>query len=623
MKKKNFLNGFNAKIAFAIIALTGVLLTGCYKDDGLDVNNPAGSVVLPDATYTINGTVIDGTTGAPVTTDLTVSVNPSTNFSLKTNSFTATVQPGDVTITVSAKDYETITKVVTINAIEKGQAAVYTQIIPMVSTVSEPTSKIAKFDVDVEAFLADTKEPFTAYTAALYTADGNTSVAMTDVAAGVYKLVVTPTDTSVYETYTSIITLDEVVVPADFTGNLKRTFVVYINKVTTPADMTTFSCTFESNDGNGAYKVKEAHLTENGVVKVSGAMTSTISYEIATDEIGENIFAVVYTYIDDSKTERTGRAIFAPGETTISVVINPSSSYSAVMDFAVIAGKVEAGTESFEDASVVIGSGITATVNGTDLNKPFSLQRDFAEQKKDAATIQCYIGTPDNTDFSSPIKIVMNDDYDNELGALELLYKEGTDWVTDAAGGSITSSGDKYTMNIKHFSEFKASVSITVDYTVSTDTDSQTFTVDKLNDSDEQITVGVNITTVSGTQFSVSVEDAIKNAGFTNAAAITKIESIINQHLTAMQIHNTGFTYSTETVNVPVPAYTRFDSYDRVYTYTVRDFKITINGKEISFTATTAVKTELTNVQTTYVGHGHGHGHGNGNLAGGGIIDAE
>ena len=90
-----------------------------------------------------------------------------------------------------------------------------------------------------------------------------------------------------------------------------------------------------------------------------------------------------------------------------------------------------------------------------------------------------------------------------------------------------------------------------------------------------------------------------------------------------MQIHNTGFTYSTETVNVPVPAYTRFDSYDRVYTYTVRDFKITINGKEISFTATTAVKTELTNVQTTYVGHGHGHGHGNGNLAGGGIIDAE
>ena len=215
MKKKNYFSGFSARIAFAIIALTGALLTGCYKDDGLDVNSQVGEVVLPDATYTINGSVIDGKTGAAVT-GATVTVSPSTNFTLTGNSFTATVQPGNVTITVSATDYATVTKVVTINAIEAGQAAVYSQIIPMVSTIVEPVSRIVDFDVTVDAFLADDNTPFTACTAALYDATGTTAVSMTGVSSGIYKLVVTPTDLTLYEPYTSLITHDEVVVHADF-----------------------------------------------------------------------------------------------------------------------------------------------------------------------------------------------------------------------------------------------------------------------------------------------------------------------------------------------------------------------------------------------------------------------
>ena len=51
MKKKSFFNGYNAKLALAVVALTGSLLTGCYKDEGLDIIDPDQSVTLP---WTLN-----------------------------------------------------------------------------------------------------------------------------------------------------------------------------------------------------------------------------------------------------------------------------------------------------------------------------------------------------------------------------------------------------------------------------------------------------------------------------------------------------------------------------------------------------------------------------------------
>ncbi|MDO4163104.1 MAG: PEGA domain-containing protein [Bacteroides sp.] len=74
MKKKNFFSGFNAKLALTAVALTGALLTGCYKDDGLDASTPTGTTELPAAVYTITGTVIDGETMAPIS-GITVSAD--------------------------------------------------------------------------------------------------------------------------------------------------------------------------------------------------------------------------------------------------------------------------------------------------------------------------------------------------------------------------------------------------------------------------------------------------------------------------------------------------------------------------------------------------------------------
>ena len=622
MKKKNYFSGFSARIAFAIIALTGALLTGCYKDDGLDVNSQVGEVVLPDATYTINGSVIDGKTGAAVT-GATVTVSPSTNFTLTGNSFTATVQPGNVTITVSATDYATVTKVVTINAIEAGQAAVYSQIIPMVSTIVEPVSRIVDFDVTVDAFLADDNTPFTACTAALYDATGTTAVSMTGVSAGIYKLVVTPTDLTLYETYTSIITLDEVVVPADFEGNLKRNFAVDINKVSQRVAESTYTCYFINYNGNGAFNVTSAQLTVEGVVEVSAAMASTISYTLPTADATDKEIAVVYTYKNMAGVVKTGRAVFSEDETTLSVVINPSKTASAVWQTSVKKGIVKAGTTSYEDTEIIVQSNTNATLNGVALTQPISLERDYVAEETDPSTLIAFEGKPDGTVFSTPIEILFNDNWGAQLGKLDMSYLDGSTWTVDTDGGSITTGTGTYTMNVKHFSTFRAAVPMTDAVAKSEETQSTTFTVNKANENDQQITVKVQFTAEAGTEYNTTIADAVKAAGFTNANAAAVVSEMIENYLLSLQISNTGITTSTEVKDVTVGANTLFVSYDRVYTYEVNVFTFTVNSKVISLTTKTASKTELTNIVTEDISHGHGHGHGNGNLAGGGIINAE
>ena len=86
MKKKSFFNGFNAKLALAVVALTGSLLTGCYKDEGLDIIDP-DQIGLPAATYTLVGTVVNG--NGELVSDATVTVSPNTTFKQNGASFTA------------------------------------------------------------------------------------------------------------------------------------------------------------------------------------------------------------------------------------------------------------------------------------------------------------------------------------------------------------------------------------------------------------------------------------------------------------------------------------------------------------------------------------------------------
>ena len=616
MKKKSFFRSFNAKTALFAVMVSGALLTGCYKDDGLDVEGPTGETTLPAATYTLNGTVIDGKTGEAIE-GATVTVTPSTAFTAKSNSFTATVAPGDVTISVTKNGYKPVSKIVTINAIAAGQSAVYSQIISMVSTTVPPVSKVAKYDVSAIAFSEDNVS--VAATAKLYDVTGATEVAMQNVAAGVYKLVVTPADQNKYDVYTSIVTLDEVVVPADFEGNLKKVFVAYL---ATSVDKVTYSYHFTDLSGN-LFNVQSASLTVDGEVVATIAGYHTIKYTLPKADAEGHEFAVVYTYLDEAGVERYGRAAFAPGKTTGTANIDTSATSSPSTEVGVGEdGKLVAGSTVTDGGTIIVDNNIIATIDGTPIAEPISIQRKVAEELEDETALRVYEGTPAGTVFSEPIKIAFKDVYGTELGDLTLMYKEGDNWVEDTKGGSVTTGASTYTMNVKHFSTFKADAKMTtVEAPSTTDVDTKTIEVNKKNDADDKITVKVKMQAVIGTEFETSIVDAVKKAGFTNTMAIQKIAEMVESRLLALGLSNTGITEYEQTQDFEIAGRTAFVSYDRARTYKLESFTFTVNGKNIVINTKTAVKTELTNPILTY--YGHGHSHGGDNLSGGGIIDAE
>lgn len=613
--------------------VTGALLTGCYKDEGLDAEDPAGNTQLPAATYTLNGTVIDGKTGDVIDIKTLAAgevftVSPSTGLSVNNNSFTALVAPGNVVITIQKAGYKPISKTVAIQAIAAGQSAVYSQLITMVPTATPPVSKVAKYDVSVEAFLEDnTLFPAANYTSKLYKAGTTTPVAMTNVEAGVYQLIVNPTDITLYNEYTSIVTLEEVAVPADFAGNLKKAFVVFITQVSQPVEMVTFTQKFTNLTGE-LLNVKNAIMTMNGVTIASITGFNIISHEMPKAEVGNKEIAVVYTYVDEAGVEKTGRSIFAAGQYTNTTLIDLSASSSASTEVGVAddKGTLTPGVTSIDGGTIDIKENIIATVNGVPLTTAISIQRQIAEELENESTLRVYEGKPAGTIFSEPIQISFKDMYGKELGDLALMYK-GTDgkWAVDTNGGSITSGASSYTMNIKHFSEFKAEVKVVTVPKTEVETATETFNVNKKNDTDNAIVVKVKVNAEIGTAFETSIIDAVKKAGFTNTLAIQKVAAVIESYLLELNLSNTGITEYEETKDYTLPARTCFESYDRKRTYTLGTYTFTINGKVVTIKTKTADKTELVNEKTVYYGHGHGHGHGHGddNLAGGGIIDAE
>ncbi len=129
MKKKSFFNGYNAKLALAVVALSGALLTGCYKDDGLDVNGPAGEVILPDPVYTISGNVLDAETLEPIAT---ASVSGDATATVSNGGFSVEVKDAkSYSLKVKANGYEDTDVVVDVKKVNAGQSAVYTTLVAM------------------------------------------------------------------------------------------------------------------------------------------------------------------------------------------------------------------------------------------------------------------------------------------------------------------------------------------------------------------------------------------------------------------------------------------------------------------------------------------------------------
>lgn len=129
MKKKNFFSGFNAKLALTVVALSGALLTGCYKDDGLDVNGPTGETVLPNPVYTIAGNVIDAETLEPIAA---ATVSGGATATVANGGFSVEVKdPKSYSLTVKADGYEDTNVTVDVKELKAGQSAVYSTLVAM------------------------------------------------------------------------------------------------------------------------------------------------------------------------------------------------------------------------------------------------------------------------------------------------------------------------------------------------------------------------------------------------------------------------------------------------------------------------------------------------------------
>ena len=634
MRKKSFFNGFNAKLALAIVALTGSLLTGCYKDEGLDIIDP-DQIDLPAATYTLVGTVVN--VNGELVSDATVTVSPNTDFEQNGASFTAAVAPGDVKITVTPKadaGYKgVVEKTVRVKKVNAGQSAVYTETIVLTKVEDPVVEKVdAKYNVKVSAFASNdltTKLNAADYSVTLTNGKGEkvtpTNGEYVDLAYGIYNVVVTPTDATKFEAYTSSLTLSQVKVAPD-TDNLNAEVyaVLVVKSEEKPEkEYKILSAFVDASGDKGELVITNLKLTKDGATIAE----SQSDYIIYLDQYikGETHVYQLHVNYKDNGVAKVKTVTYGASVSSVSVVLVENQSSVEVND-----GKVEEDIEQAldEDTELKVeeGTQIYMIVNGVEV--PYSGTFDVVRQtweESEQTTLRAFEGTPQGLKFSKPLQITFKDDWGGELGALELQYwNDETGWGTDGTG-SVKNVGESYVMNVEHFSKFKAEVAFK-DTILSTtpDTDTKITTVkDGMNDEASSITVPFEFKVKYGNKIS-DVDAAIRKAGFSNSDAVRYVSDIINQTLAKHGYTNYADEHS-ETAWITIPAWSCLDSVTKTLPIEIIEFKFTIADKQpiiISVTNWNGQYIIDPKIVTFGHGHGHSHGHGQGN-AGGGIIEAE
>ncbi|MDL2299264.1 carboxypeptidase-like regulatory domain-containing protein [Bacteroides sp. OttesenSCG-928-E20] len=200
MKKKSFFRSYSAKLALAVLAVSGVLLTGCSKDDGIEIKGP--SVTMPeinippsDQTYSVVVSVLDAKTMQPVASSVsdgtdskaTTTTNGVVTFSYKTapnKTYTAT--PTD-------SKYNTGTAKLEAAAISNGVAVYPITIYLLKESDPEPQPEETeyKYDLTVKAVDYVSGDPISSATIKVSKITEDASVEMTslnNLEAGAYLI---------------------------------------------------------------------------------------------------------------------------------------------------------------------------------------------------------------------------------------------------------------------------------------------------------------------------------------------------------------------------------------------------------------------------------------------------
>jgi hypothetical protein len=297
MKTKSFLSGISTKIVLSIVALSGTLLTGCYKDDGVDA-------MSAQSTYTISGTVLDAETMQPITGATVTSSNSNFGTASTTNgAFTQVVtDPGTYTLNATAEGYKDASATVEIKKVNVGQSAVYSPVIYM-----QPKND-GKYTVNF--IVADENgDPITGATVTVKElgADGDGEVAANNTVEGLEggKTYIAYVKAKNYVQSNQIFELDEV-----RTATSKNLYVTLSKRASG-----TVKIYGEVKIGKKAFSAKKIEL-KNAAGKLVGIDEGyTYNFEVSEDE-----FTEVEATSASSKTARRTRA--SDGSVTKSATFN-------------------------------------------------------------------------------------------------------------------------------------------------------------------------------------------------------------------------------------------------------------------------------------------------------------
>ena len=599
MKKKSFLSGFSAKIALVAVALSSALLTGCYKDEGLDTDTPAGTVTLPEATYTLTGTIVDkdgvmiaGATGTAAGQNFT-----GATFSVKT-------QPGEQTITAKAEGYNEVTKKVQILEVKPGQSAVYSEIIVLTKEEVEPVYKT--YDLNVAVFGADdTNTPLAAENYSLKVTDesGTEVSALTGLVAGHYNVVVTPTDAAKYVATTCSVDLPKV----EGEANAAYYLPVVLNLKDAEKE---YQILYAEVNAMDSYKLNNISILKNGV-EVVAVRTNKVFYLAEKDG---SVYSLKVAYLDNNNKQGVVERTFTDKVTSFYIELGERNSVD------VEGGNVKAGTYRLGDDEFSVAEGTIASLNGETYDGSFELVRMKNLEVREI--LRAYNGTPDGLSFSKPIQIAFDDIWGGELGKLNLVYQEDNGLLENE--GSVNSVDNKYVMDVEHFSNFYAQLPFEVVSGGITGEvkDVTEHIIDRKNDTDVPVTIPYTYTYKSGMSF--NVEAAVRAAGFTNEEAISYVTNLITLKMSDLNLVNTGIVENKWTQDIVVMPWTVLNKVTKTQLTLEYTGVFEVAGKTVIVDVDNPYWARIEPDTFTY-GHGHGHGHGHGGdlNAGGGIIEGE
>ena len=543
--------------------------------------------------------------------------------------FRFTVEKADVTYQVGAKKGATEIKSAEINA----DGGNYDCILVFTEIGEEATVKLP-YVLDVNVVDADTKLPVTAEVKI------NGAAIQASYDAGIYTVTATATG---YQKAEVKVALEVVYGKAG--DKVYRVIDIEMVKEEKPE--------IEYVRIYGATVDKYGVLAESQVIRLEGANIQPVYNSSNFDFTVEKDAASSYTIYSEVVNSTATGVIAAKGKVTITDV----TAYYQVLSYpckvengkeVIEAGEGATGTiipdvdsngKVLETVSNIMADGTTVTLKENTVITPADatliLVRNLADEAapgdndKTGTTplsIRSYIGLPDGLAFAgNPLLISFADDYNGQLGDLNLEY-EGTDgvWSLDPKGDKgVKLSGGVYTMNIEHFSKFRAAIDLGIsEESGVVKSDYTSFPVGRMNNNDVEIDVHVTCT---------GLKAGVKYENYDQLVAEVKQkfsnENAQNVVLTAIQDAYADVKKEFETVtlegDIKVPAFTLLNSVSVETKEVTKPCTVTVNNIQIQFNVLTVEYLKGVTLEKDMTHIGHSHGHGNDLNAGGGIIVGE